>query len=103
MDAERGVDEVCHARPLSALCQYRQASAKGTQLREITEIHLDGIRERLLATGPEHGGLALAGEVDLSNETVLDRVLQIAVALAGTPFTWTSASCGSSAWLAAGW
>jgi anti-anti-sigma factor len=49
-------------------------------------VHLDGIRERLLATGPAHGGLALDGEVDLSNETMLVSILQAAMARARSIF-----------------
>jgi anti-anti-sigma factor len=83
LDREREVGELCRSRPLSALCQYQQAAMSGSRLREITGIHLDGIRRGLLATRPEQGGLALAGEVDVSNETILAYVLQAATARAG--------------------
>jgi MEDS: MEthanogen/methylotroph, DcmR Sensory domain len=51
-DVERELDSVCRARPLSVLCQYQQAATKDARLREITGIHLGGIRQRLLVTGP---------------------------------------------------
>ena len=102
-DVERELDSVCRARPLSVLCQYQQAATKDARLREITGIHLGGIRQRLLVAGPApHGGLALAGGVDMSNGSVLASALQAAVAQAGNSFHLELAGCGSSVRLAAG-
>ena len=54
------------------------------QLREVTGIHLRGIRHSLLTTAAGRAGMALAGEVDVSDETVLTYVVQAAVASAGS-------------------
>lgn len=86
MDTERGIDEICRTHPVSALCQYQQAATEDDRLRELTEAHLDGIRQRLLATGPEHRGLALVGEIDMSNEGVLSCALQAAMSRAVDTF-----------------
>lgn len=83
LKAEREVGELCRSHPLSALCQYQQTAISSRRLREITGIHLDGIRRGLLATRPANGGLALDGEVDITNEIVLAYALQAATARAG--------------------
>lgn len=83
LDMEREVGELCRRQPVSALCQYQQAAISSRRLQEITRIHLDGIRRGLLATRPADGGLALVGEVDVTNESVLAHALQAAISRAG--------------------
>ena len=84
MRVEREIGVDCQAFPLRSLCQYQQTAMREDQLREVTGIHLRGIRHSLLTTAAGRAGVALAGEVDVSNETVLTYVVQAAVASAGS-------------------
>jgi anti-anti-sigma factor len=75
---ERGTDELCRTHPVSALCQYDEAATTGARLCQITAVHADGVRQRQLGTAPTTGGLALAGEVDMSNDALLTSALAAA-------------------------
>ena len=89
MRVEREIGADCQALPVGSLCQYQRTAMREDQLREITGIHLRGIRHSLLTTGAGRAGVALAGEVNVSNETVLTYVVQAAVASAGSALTWS--------------
>lgn len=69
-DLEWSTDELCHTRPVSILCQYPAALSQAT-LQAVCAMHRAGVRESLLHTSPVPGGIALAGEVDVSNEAIL--------------------------------
>lgn len=82
---EDAMDVLCATRPVSALCQYDQGSTTGWWLRRATGSHLGGLRETQLRSTPATGGLCLVGSVDLSNDRVLEAVLQQATGLHGEP------------------
>jgi anti-anti-sigma factor len=69
-DLEWSTDELCHTRPVSILCQYPANLSQAT-LQTLCAMHRGGVRESLLHTSPVPGGVALAGEVDVSNEAIL--------------------------------
>jgi anti-anti-sigma factor len=83
---ERDMDRLCRRLPLSALCQYDREYAAGPRLVDIAEAHVDGIRERQLDIGGSNGELTLAGEVDLSNEDLLECALRAATNKAAATF-----------------
>lgn len=76
-DLEWSTDELCHTRPVSILCQYPAALSQAT-LQAVCAMHRAGVRESLLHTSPVPGGIALAGEVDVSNEAILRSSLMAA-------------------------
>jgi len=69
-DVEWATDELCHTQPVSILCQYPSGLTQAT-MQTVCAMHGGGVRESLLQTSPVPGGIALAGEVDLSNEKIL--------------------------------
>jgi anti-anti-sigma factor len=75
---EWATDELCRTRPLSILCQYSADLAPGT-LRTAFAMHGGGVRASQLSAWPIPGGVALAGEGDVCNETVLRSSLMAAV------------------------
>jgi len=81
-DVERAKDEFCRTRPVSFLCQY-SATLEPAALQTACRMHGSGVRERLFRTSPVPGGIALEGEVDVSNEAVLRSCLMAAAAQAG--------------------
>lgn len=76
-DVEWATDELCHRRPVSILCQYSAGMTQAT-LQTVCAMHGDGVRESLLHTSPLPGGIAVAGEVDVSNEAILRSSLMAA-------------------------
>ena len=72
---EDAMDVLCATRPVSALCQYELGTTTGWWLRRAAGTHLTGLRETQLRSAPADGGLALAGSVDVSNDTVLAAML----------------------------
>ncbi|MGH3330405.1 MAG: MEDS domain-containing protein, partial [Nocardioidaceae bacterium] len=80
-DVEWATDELCHVEPVSILCQYSTRLSLET-LQTVCAMHGDGVRESLLHTSPVPGGIALAGEVDASNEKVLRSALLAATSAA---------------------
>ena len=76
-DVERATDEVCRSRPVSVMCQYPAREAAGI-LRHVSAAHCGGLRERLLQVAPTDGGLALSGELEVCNDTILRAVLTAA-------------------------
>lgn len=75
-------DELCHIRPVSVLCQYPSQLPR-VQLQTVCAMHRDGLRETLLQVHPTETGLALAGEVDRSNQRLLRSALTAATATGG--------------------
>ena len=76
-ERERDLELLCQARPLSALCQYEQDPAAGGRLARILESHRN-IRQLQLTSLAVNGSVALAGEVDISNDKVLEQALRTA-------------------------
>ena len=76
-ERERDLELLCQARPLSALCQYEQDPAAGGRLARILESHRN-IRQLQFTSLAVNGSVALAGEVDISNDKVLEQALRTA-------------------------
>jgi anti-anti-sigma regulatory factor len=76
---EDTLNELCATLPWSALCQYDQRSDTAAGMAMAATHHAGGIRAPLLATKPHAGGLALAGELDASNEELLAWTVHAAV------------------------
>jgi anti-anti-sigma factor len=85
-DNEQKLDVLCRTHPVSALCQYDQKHTTGGWLRRVAASHVAGIRDRLLNTGDSDGDLALAGEIDISNDDLLAYTLQAATSAATGTF-----------------
>jgi anti-anti-sigma factor len=88
MAIEREIDEITRTHPLSAMCQYEQASTVDDHLSDVVSSHPAGIREWLLSTGDGDGDgdgdgeLVLAGEIDVSNAELLACALRAATSRA---------------------
>jgi anti-anti-sigma factor len=80
MAIEREIEEITRTHPLSAMCQYEQASTADDHLSDVVSSHLTGIREWLFSTadGDGDGELVLAGEIDVSNADLLTCALRAA-------------------------
>lgn len=77
-EVEWATDEVCRSRQVSVMCQYPAGASMGV-LGNLSAAHGAGLRERLLELAPlQGGGLAVSGEVDLSNQHILLAVLSAA-------------------------
>ena len=83
---ERHMGRLCRTLPLSALCQYDREYAAGQRLPGVAEAHVDGIRERQLDISGSDGELTLAGEIDISNEDLLEWALRAATKKASATF-----------------
>ena len=82
---EWATDLLCRTRPVSVLCQYSAEMARKA-LPEVSAMHGDGVRETLMDTAPRPGGIAIRGEVDVSNHDVLRCVVQAATRGAADSF-----------------
>ena len=76
-ELEWATNRLCRTRPVSVLCQYPADLAREA-LPEVSAIHGDGVRETLLHTARLPGGIAVRGEVDVSNHDVLRCAVQAA-------------------------
>lgn len=76
---EWAADELCRSRPVSSLCQYSAGLTQPT-LQTVCAMHAGGLRQSLLQTYPIPEGIAVAGEVDRSNERLLRSALTAAAA-----------------------
>ena len=74
---ERATDQLCASRPLSAMCQY-SAPECGDAVGFLSESHGAGLREQLFQAAPVKGGLAVAGELDATNQRILRFLLMTA-------------------------
>lgn len=79
---ERATDELCASRPLSVLCLY-SARECGDAIGELVRSHGGGLREQRLRAVPVAGGLAVAGELDATNQSVLRSLLSTATTAPG--------------------
>jgi anti-anti-sigma factor len=82
---ERTMDELCRTRPVSAMCQYERSVTSAARLREIVAVHLVGIRESGFRTRSAEDGIAVSGEVDISNADTFAAAVDAAVQAAGSP------------------
>lgn len=78
-DIEWATDGLCHARPVSVLCQY-PSDLPEPVLQSVCAMHGDGLREALVQTSGIPGGLALTGEIDRSNARIVHVALTAASA-----------------------
>jgi anti-anti-sigma factor len=76
---EKATDELCRSRPLSVLCQYSTLVA-GQAMKVLTQAHGAGWREQRFQAAPVEGGLAVAGELDATNQEMLRSLLTSATA-----------------------
>jgi anti-anti-sigma factor len=76
-DVEWATDDLCQRLPVSILCQYSGGMTQAT-LQTVCAMHTGGVRQTLLHTSPLPGGIALVGEVDVSNEAILRSSLMAA-------------------------
>ena len=78
LEIERAADSICNTAPVSVMCQYSTRVTESA-LEHAWSVHSAGLRESLLETVPIPTGVAVAGEVDRSNERVLRSVLAAAI------------------------
>jgi anti-anti-sigma factor len=76
-DLEWATDEMCQRRPVSILCQY-SSSLNPATLQTVCAMHGCRVRGSLFHALPIPGGTALVGEVDVSNEAILQSSLAAA-------------------------
>ncbi|MGZ4537285.1 MAG: MEDS domain-containing protein, partial [Nocardioidaceae bacterium] len=73
---EQALDELCATRPVSVLCHCGRAEITADLANEIIELHPAGIRELMFNTADRGDRVVLAGEVDLTNEQVLEHAVR---------------------------
>lgn len=73
---ERAMADLCRTGRVSALCQYARSRTPGSVLAEAIETHADGLRHRLLHARETGDGIAVAGEVDISNADVFEELVR---------------------------
>jgi len=83
---EHAMDELCRTHPVSALCQYDERDLTGERLPEVVGSHVTGVRHRIMATAGTPGFLALAGELDVSNDELVASTLDAATGTASGTF-----------------
>jgi anti-anti-sigma factor len=81
VEVERATEQVCNARPLSVMCQYPAHVPPGV-LQVVSQAHGAGLREQMLQVAPIVDGVAVSGEVDISNQDILGTALLAASARA---------------------
>lgn len=74
-DAERAIDELCRTRPVSMLCQHSVDVEDVGLLEALWTVHGSGIRASNLLAVPTVDGIALSGEVDISNKSIIRSAL----------------------------
>ena len=85
-DIEQAIERLCRAPQVSALCQYDRRVATGPVLDEVAGNHPTGVRETQLHTAERTRGLAIAGEIDFTNDEVLAATLKAATSSASGVF-----------------
>ena len=91
---ERATDHLCGSRPLSVLCQY-PAAESWHSVGTLSRAHSAGVREQLFQASPTDAGLAIAGDLDVSNHEVLRSLLVTTTASAdGEPLLLDLAGVG---------
>ncbi|WP_344146845.1 MEDS domain-containing protein [Nocardioides koreensis] len=78
---EQATDELCTSRPLSVLCQYSALECSDA-IGPLSQSHGGGLREQRFQAAPVEGGLAVAGELDATNQRTLSSLLTTATAAA---------------------
>jgi anti-anti-sigma factor len=78
---EQAVDRLCTSRPLSVLCQYPTPESRDA-VGALSRSHRAGLRQQLMQAAPVDGGLAVAGELDITNERTLRSLLAAETAAA---------------------
>lgn len=84
-EIERATDLLCRSHPVSVMCQYSVLDSVGA-LRPVSMAHGAGLRERLFQALPIEGGLAVAGELEVSNQGILRSLLMAGTAAERGPF-----------------
>lgn len=77
-ELERAMDQLCHSRPVSALCQYRHDLAP-MMLHAVCGMHSDGVLETQLRVRATAAGVCVSGDVDVSNHAILRSALRTVV------------------------
>jgi anti-anti-sigma factor len=80
---EQAMAELCRTGRVSALCQYARNRTSGPLLAGAIESHADGLHQRLLRAHETRDGIAVAGEVDVSNADVFEELVGAATRAAG--------------------
>ncbi|SFK37367.1 MEDS domain-containing protein [Geodermatophilus ruber] len=75
---EQQLDALVGDLPMSAMCQYSEATTTGTWLDDAVATHLSGVHQSSFSTSRDLDGLALHGEVDATNTDVFTAVLSAA-------------------------
>jgi anti-anti-sigma factor len=83
---ERSTDDLCRTRPLSVLCQYPVQESE-QDLTELCSVHGAGVREGIMTVSCTPDGIAVAGEVDISNRAILRSALVASTASGGDAYT----------------
>lgn len=84
-ESERVLAKLCSTRPVSALCGIERGAARGVRLVDLVAAHPDGVRSSMLVGRRTSTGLAMAGEVDISNLDLLAAVVGQAAATTAEP------------------
>jgi anti-anti-sigma factor len=79
LQREQVIEEWCHTRPVSVLCQY-PTEVTSRLLQNVCGMHGHGVRHRRLHTSDVPGGVAVAGEVDVGTQRLLRTALAAASA-----------------------
>lgn len=79
---EQATDELCTSRPLSVLCQYPALESRHA-IGFLSRSHGGGLREQQFQAAPIEGGLAVAGELDVTNQATLRSLLTTATTAPG--------------------
>jgi anti-anti-sigma factor len=87
-DVERVITGLCRTRPVSALCGYDRPAARGNRLVDLVAAHPDGLRTPMLVTRRTTAGLAVAGEVDISNLDLFAAAVEHAAARTTESILW---------------
>jgi anti-anti-sigma factor len=72
---ERTMEELCRTGTVSALCQYARSRTVGPTLTDAVEVHVRGVRQRLITARDSGTAVLLTGEVDISNADVLSELV----------------------------
>lgn len=81
---EQATDGLCQERPVSVMCQYSTAETDG-RLTAWCHLHGAGLRERSVALACTRSGVAIAGEIDITNHAIVRSALTAATSRATRP------------------
>jgi anti-anti-sigma factor len=83
---EQVIERLCRVERVSALCQYDGRTVTGAALDDVAGRHAGGVRETQFETAASDDGLAIAGEIDFTNDEVLAATLRAATSSASGVF-----------------